>query len=123
MSITEFINSHPMINWGGVEKMIGAPKGTIRVNSNRSIPAKYEPLIMCIIGAYGYVNDMLPQQPAIAENPVDTVSTDMLEFTFMDGKLKYITTDDSVKSTTPNGISVYVKEDDLKLFFPYKKCV
>lgn len=120
MNIIEFINSHPLINWGGVEKIIGAPKGTIRVNSNRSIPAKYMPLIMSIITDYGYNNDASQQQETITIKPINTGGADMYEFTYYRDMIRYISTEGN-KSIKPEGLHIYIKKDDIKLPFEYIK--
>jgi hypothetical protein len=46
MEIKEFLKSHPLINPYSVEKALGIPTGTIRLNSDRKIPEKYQQLII-----------------------------------------------------------------------------
>lgn len=117
MSIIEFINSHPLINWSGVEQLVGAPKGTIRVNSNRSIPAKYQELIVDVIEAYGYNADILPQP-----KPLTVTNDSMLELNYYkDGMFRYISMDNMTRFIKPNNISVFIDKKLIKLPFEYKK--
>lgn len=116
MSITEFVNSHPLINWSGVEKQIDAPKGTIRVNGNRPIPTKYQPFIVAIIKDYGYTDDA-PEQPAQATPEHE----DMYEFTYDHDMIRYVSTDGLNRTIKPNGTHLYIKGQDLNLPFEYKQ--
>jgi hypothetical protein len=52
MEIKEFLKSHPFINAYSVEKALGIPVGTIRVNSERPIPEKYRAMIIESLNNY-----------------------------------------------------------------------
>jgi hypothetical protein len=50
--IIEFINTHPMVSWSGIEKELSLPKGTLR--SGHNMNTKYIVPVEQIITKYGY---------------------------------------------------------------------
>jgi len=52
MEIKEFFRSNPLIKPSAIEKALGIPHGTIRLNVERKIPEKYERLIIESLSRY-----------------------------------------------------------------------
>lgn len=52
--IKQWFREHPMLNVYSVEKELGLPIGTIRINSDRGIPVKYLHQIEECLKPYGY---------------------------------------------------------------------
>jgi hypothetical protein len=52
MEIKDFLKSHPAINVHYIEKILNLPTGTIRPETNRSIPDKYKDKIIDLLKRY-----------------------------------------------------------------------
>jgi hypothetical protein len=72
-----------------VEAQIGAPRGTIRTNGSRQIPAKYRPLIEAVAIDYGYDHDVVNEPKHIIDAPIiDIVDNNMMEFTYRNDSIQ-----------------------------------
>lgn len=111
----QFIQSHRLISWNAVEKLIGAPTGTIRIDGSRRIPEKYKQAIMDIIKEYGYKPD------DTLEEPVNAGPSDMLDFYYKDGLFRYVATDKLNRTANLNGKHVLIEADQVRLDFKYLK--
>jgi hypothetical protein len=52
MDIKEYLREHPLISAFSIERTLGLPRGTIRLNSDRKIPVKYEAMILDSLSNY-----------------------------------------------------------------------
>jgi hypothetical protein len=98
MEIKEFLKSHPLINPYSVEKALGIPTGTIRLNSDRKIPEKYQRLIIESLANYNPIKTHVVEKvPEIVFKPTPT-GRDLVvkrvyklgigEFAFIFGKME-----------------------------------
>jgi hypothetical protein len=62
MDIKEFLKSHPLINCYSIDKALGLPVGTVRMN--RPIPERHIGVIAGLLSAYGYDSGAVKEKPA-----------------------------------------------------------
>lgn len=87
-SIEEFIKARKLLSCNGLEKMIGAPTGTIRNDGSRRIPVKYKQAIIDIIKHYGYSDEQKQIEP-VGTPVVDIVDNHMMEFTYRNDSVQF----------------------------------
>jgi len=51
--IISYLESHPLLKPASIEKLIGIPSGTIRMDKSRDIPKKYIWPITFVLKKYG----------------------------------------------------------------------
>jgi hypothetical protein len=57
MDIKEFLRENPLIRPSSIEKALGIPHGTIRLNNERGIPEKYQRLIIESLSNYTAIKE------------------------------------------------------------------
>lgn len=73
MEIKEFFRSNPLIKPSAIEKALGIPHGTIRLNTERKIPARYEAMIIESLSRYDAVKyHVVVNQEIVPLMPVKT---------------------------------------------------
>jgi hypothetical protein len=97
--LSQFIVDHEDITWSSIERKLGAPKGAIRADCSRPIPAKYIKPLEALLVKYGYDVEANNESIAVVEVPVvDIIDNDWEEYT--------------MKGTTPK------KKDKFNLWQP-----
>jgi hypothetical protein len=71
MDIKEFLKSHPFIKVYAIERELNLPTGTIRVNTDRKIPEKYQQLIIESLANYNPIKThVVVDEKKVPEMPV-----------------------------------------------------
>jgi hypothetical protein len=55
MDIKEFLRDNPLISPGSIESSLGIPHGTIRINSTKPIPEKWQAMIIESLDRYSAI--------------------------------------------------------------------
>lgn len=77
MDIKEFLREHLLISAFSVERTLGIPRGTIRLNNDRKIPEKYQQLIIESLSNYSPIHThVVVEEKKVPEMPVRMQSGD-----------------------------------------------